>query len=108
MKVARGEDFNTILQKSWTKNISAPKAFSLSLPALLNMFLINFVGMVDMIMVGRLGPAAISAIGMVNQPVLLIISVFMALTVGTTALVAHVYRNHPQIAQKMWQGRVLW
>ena len=52
------------------------------------MFLISFVGMVDMIMVGRLGPAAISAIGMVNQPVLLIISVFMALTVGTTALVA--------------------
>ncbi len=83
-----GEDFNTILPEILDKKHIRSKAFSLSLPALLNMFLISFVGMVDMIMVGRLGPAAISAIGMVNQPVLLIISVFMALTVGTTALVA--------------------
>ncbi|MBC7320740.1 MATE family efflux transporter [bacterium] len=52
------------------------------------MFLISFVGIADMIMVGRLGPSAISAVGMVNQPNFLIISVFMALTVGTTALVA--------------------
>ena len=81
-----GEDFNTILPEILDKKHIRSKAFSLSLPALLNMFLISFVGMVDMIMVGRLGPAAISAIGMANQPVLLIISVFMALTVGTTAL----------------------
>ncbi|MDY0134983.1 MAG: MATE family efflux transporter, partial [Atribacterota bacterium] len=71
-----GEDFNTILPEILDKKHIRSKAFSLSLPALLNMFLISFVGMVDMIMVGRLGPAAISAIGMVNQPVLLIISVF--------------------------------
>lgn len=64
------------------------RVISLSLPALLNMFLISFVGIADMIMVGRLGPSAISAVGMVNQPNFLIISVFMALTVGTTALVA--------------------
>ena len=82
------ETFSKILPEFLDKKHIRSKAFSLSLPALLNMFLISLVGMVDMIMVGRLGPAAISAVGMVNQPVLVIISVFMALTVGTTALVA--------------------
>jgi len=82
------ETFSKVLPEFLDKKHIRSKAFSLSLPALLNMFLISLVGMVDMIMVGRLGPAAISAVGMVNQPVLVIISVFMALTVGTTALVA--------------------
>ncbi len=82
------EASSAILPEILDKKHIRSKAFSLSLPALLNMFLVSLVGMVDMIMVGRLGPAAISAVGMVNQPVLVIISVFMALTVGTTALVA--------------------
>lgn len=77
-----------ILPQSLDKRHIRSKVISLSLPALLNMFLISFVGIADMIMVGRLGPSAISAVGMVNQPNFLIISVFMALTVGTTALVA--------------------
>ena len=82
------EAFSTILPEILDKKHIRSKAFSLSLPALLNMFLISFVGMVDMIMVGRLGPSAISAVGMVNQPIFLVVSVFIALTVGTTALVA--------------------
>ncbi|HXL03022.1 MAG TPA: MATE family efflux transporter [Candidatus Atribacteria bacterium] len=86
--VLEGEAFSTILPEILDKKHIRSKAFSLSLPALLNMLLISFVGMVDMIMVGRLGPAAISAVGMVNQPIFLIVSVFIALTVGTTALVA--------------------
>ncbi|MDI3543687.1 MAG: hypothetical protein PWP57_1292 [Candidatus Atribacteria bacterium] len=86
--ILEGEAFSTILPEILDKKHIRSKAFSLSLPALLNMLLISFVGMVDMIMVGRLGPAAISAVGMVNQPIFLVISVFIALTVGTTALVA--------------------
>ncbi|MGC8970705.1 MAG: MATE family efflux transporter [bacterium] len=77
-----------ILPESLDKRHIRSKVVSLSLPALLNMFLISFVGIADMIMVGRLGPSAISAVGMVNQPNFLVISVFMALTVGTTVLVA--------------------
>ena len=48
----------------------------------------HLVGMADIMMVGRLGPSAIAVVGMANQPILLITSVFMSLTVGTTALIA--------------------
>jgi putative MATE family efflux protein len=82
------EKTSEILPEFLDKRHIRSKVISLSLPALLNMFLISFVGIADMIMVGRLGPSAISAVGMVNQPNFLVISVFMALTVGTTALVA--------------------
>lgn len=84
----RKEKASKILPELLDKRHIRSKVISLSLPALLNMFLISFVGIADMIMVGRLGPSAISAVGMVNQPNFLVISVFMALTVGTTALVA--------------------
>ena len=46
------------------------------------------VQMVDMIQVGGLGPWAIAAVGLANQPMFLVLSVFMGLSVGTTALVA--------------------
>lgn len=82
------EEYTILLPEYLDKKHIRSRVISLSLPALLNMFLISFVGIADMIMVGRLGPSAISAVGMVNQPNFLIISVFMALTVGTTALVA--------------------
>ncbi|HHY46576.1 MAG TPA: MATE family efflux transporter [Firmicutes bacterium] len=60
----------------------------LSGPALAEMLLITLVGMADLIMVGRLGPAAIAAVGLSNQPMLFASGAFMALNVGTTALVA--------------------
>lgn len=60
----------------------------LSGPALVEMLLVSLVGMADMIMVGRVGPAAIAAVGLTNQPMFFIQAVFQALNVGTTALVA--------------------
>jgi putative MATE family efflux protein len=60
----------------------------LSAPTLVEMFLVSLVGMADMMQVGRVGPEAITAVGLTNQPVMLLQSVFQALNVGTTALVA--------------------
>ncbi len=57
-------------------------------PALVEMLLVTLVGMADMIMVGRLGPAAIAAVGLTNQPMFFATAVFMALNVGTTAVIA--------------------
>jgi putative MATE family efflux protein len=57
-------------------------------PALAEMFLITAVSMADMMMVGRIGPAAITAVGLTTQPMLLFFAAFQALYVGTTALVA--------------------
>jgi putative MATE family efflux protein len=52
------------------------------------MFLVSLTGIADMIQVGRLGPAAITTVGLTNQPMMLLQAVFQALNVGTTALVA--------------------
>lgn len=77
----------------------------LSWPALIEMMLVSFVGVADMIMVGRLGPAAIAAVGLSNQPMFMALAVFQALNVGTTALVARYvgasdYREASQTAQQ--------
>ena len=63
----------------------------LATPALIEMVLISFVGVADMIMVGRLGPAAIAAVGLSNQPIFFAQGIFQALNVGTTALVARFF-----------------
>ncbi len=60
----------------------------LAAPTLAEMLLVSLVGMADMIQVGRLGPAAITSVGLTNQPMMLLQSIFQALNVGTTALVA--------------------
>jgi len=61
----------------------------LALPSLIELMLATVFGMVDMIMVGNVSTASLAAVGISNQPMMLILSVFQALNVGTTALVAH-------------------
>jgi putative MATE family efflux protein len=65
---------------------------NLAWPSITEMFLMSLVGIADMIMVGRLGPEigpkAISAVGLTNQPIFFAMAIFQALNVGTTALVA--------------------
>jgi putative MATE family efflux protein len=57
-------------------------------PAFIELVLSSMFGMVDMIMVGRLSPAAITAVGLTNQPFMLLLAIFAAVNVGTTTLVA--------------------
>lgn len=64
------------------------KVLHLAGPALAEMLLISFVSMADMMMVGRLGPQAVASVGLTNQPMFFALAIFMALNVGTTALVA--------------------
>lgn len=61
---------------------------ALAWPAVLEQLMVTLFGMVDMMMVGAVGPAAIAAIGLTNQPIFLALAAFQALNVGTTALVA--------------------
>ena len=60
----------------------------LAAPTLTEMVLVSLTGIADMIQVGRVGAAAITSVGLTNQPMMLLQSVFQALNVGTTALVA--------------------
>ncbi|HHY12108.1 MAG TPA: MATE family efflux transporter [Firmicutes bacterium] len=75
---------------------------NLALPALIEQTLMTLVSMADMIMVGRLGPWAITAVGLSNQPMFVAMSVFIALNVGATALVARfVGAGEPEEASKV-------
>ena len=57
-------------------------------PAVAEMVLMSVVGAVDTMMVGVLGKEAVAAVGLVDQPRMLLMSVFLALNIGVTAIVA--------------------
>ena len=69
---------------------------SLAGPSIVDNLLVTLVSMADMIMVGRLGADAIAAVGLSNQPMFFALASFMALNVGSTALVARLVgaRDH--------------
>ncbi|MDA8228209.1 MAG: MATE family efflux transporter [Desulfitobacterium hafniense] len=62
--------------------------YRLAWPVFIEMLLQMAVGVVDIAMVGRIGPSAIAAVGFANSLLMFVIAVFAAISVGTTALVA--------------------
>jgi putative MATE family efflux protein len=57
-------------------------------PSVMEMVLMSLVGMMDTLMVSVLGEEAIAAIGLTGQPRMLMLSIFFALNIGVTAIVA--------------------
>ena len=74
------EDFS---HKEGRKNV-----MYIAMPTFAEVFMLQLSGMVNMMMVGSLGPWAIAAIGYCNQPRMLIAFLFQAFNTGSTALVA--------------------
>lgn len=64
------------------------KVLQLAGPSLAEMVMLNMVQLVNMIMVGRVGPEAVAAVGLIAQPVFLALALFIAINVGTTAVIA--------------------
>ena len=64
------------------------RAFRVAWPSTLESFLVALVGMVDTIMVSRLGAYAIAAVGLSTQPKFICLAVFMSLNIAVSALVA--------------------
>lgn len=64
------------------------EVISLTWPTFVELVMSTLFGMVDMIMVGQLSPAAIAAVGLTNQPFMLLLAIFAAVNIGTTTLVA--------------------
>ena len=63
-------------------------AGEIAVPAVIDTVLVAMVSMMDTMMVSSLGAAAIAAVGITNQPKMIILAAFMALNVGVTAVVA--------------------
>ena len=66
--------YNDVVQIAW--------------PSFIELTLTQLASMVDLMMVGSLGPWAITAVGLTMQPKFLLMTMFMAMNVGATALVA--------------------
>ena len=64
-------------------------------PTCVELVLTQLASMVDMIMVGKLGDWAITSVGLATQPRFLMMSLFTAMNVGATAMVAR-YRGMGQ------------
>ncbi|MGI6239762.1 MAG: MATE family efflux transporter, partial [Christensenellales bacterium] len=60
----------------------------LALPSVAEMVLMSAIGMADTVMVSVVGTDAVAAVGLVGQPRMLLLSIFFALNVGITAVVA--------------------
>ncbi|MBN2657556.1 MAG: MATE family efflux transporter [Spirochaetales bacterium] len=59
-----------------------------TLPCLAELFLFSLISVVNMAMVGRLGAAALSAVGLASQPVRISTALFQAFNIGATAMIA--------------------
>ena len=64
------------------------KSISIAWPSTVEGALLSIIGSVDTMMVGTLGSAAIAAVGLTNQPRMILLICAQALCVGTTALCA--------------------
>ena len=74
--------------RSHCANPMRREMFRITWPAFIELVMSTLFGMVDMMMVGRLGPAAITSVGLTNQPFMLLLAIFAAVNIGGTALVA--------------------
>ncbi|WP_458862304.1 MATE family efflux transporter [Acidaminobacterium chupaoyuni] len=62
--------------------------FRIAWPSMCESILTSLVSMMDTIMVGGLGSAAIASVGLTNQPRFIVLALFMSLNVGITAVVS--------------------
>lgn len=63
-------------------------ALKIALPATIEGALLSLIGSVDSMMVGGISPEALTAVGLTNQPRMILLILTQALCVGTTALIA--------------------
>lgn len=97
---------SVITQDQLDKKELNKRVINLAWPAVSRMFLQSVVGMVDIMMVGRLGPSSIAAVSLGNRLVFIMIGALQALAVGSTALVAQYIgaNNRKQANRVIWQA----
>ncbi|MFM7204734.1 MAG: MATE family efflux transporter [Myxococcota bacterium] len=64
------------------------EVLAFSWPVMTELLLMSCISIINLMLVGRLGPEAISIVGLSNQPLLIFMAMFQAFTVGATALVS--------------------
>jgi putative MATE family efflux protein len=77
-----------VLPRDITSKMIYRDIVKIALPSMVELILTQLASMVDLMMVGQLGAAALSAVGLTTQPKFLTMAMFMAMNVGATAMVA--------------------
>ena len=73
---------------NFPKKETLKTAFNMAWPAIIESFFMAFVGLIDSFMVSSLGSTAVASIGLTTQPKFICLSMFIALNVSISALVA--------------------
>jgi len=60
----------------------------IAIPAVIEMVSISLMDMIDTMMVSRVSPQAMTAVGITGQPRMLVLSIFFALNIALTAIIA--------------------
>ncbi|WP_297434827.1 MATE family efflux transporter [uncultured Cetobacterium sp.] len=98
------------IRSLWRENRSEILSiFTIALPTIVDMFVQTLLGFFDLIMVGRLGPDAIASVGLGTAPILTVIPIFFAISVGTTAMVSRAFgaKNYNEAKEGMSQSLIL-
>lgn len=64
------------------------EAFQMAWPSVLESFFVAFAGLVDSLMVSRIGAYAVAAVGLTTQPKFIALAMFLAINVSVSAIVA--------------------
>lgn len=84
----KGDRVSNALPEGVTSRMLYDDVLHIAWPSFAELMLTQLASMVDLMMVGRLGPWAISSVGLSTQPKFLLMTMFMSLNVGATAMVA--------------------
>jgi putative MATE family efflux protein len=73
----------------------------IALPSVIEMTSMALIGMVSTAMVGRLGPQAVAAVGLVGQPRMIFLALLFALNVGVTAVISRRKGQDDRLAARL-------
>ncbi len=92
--VEDGDNLNLVnlhknhLPNNITSKLLYRDIINIAWPSVLELTLTQLASMVDLMMVGQLGPWALTAVGLTLQPKFLLMIMFMSMNVGATSMVA--------------------
>lgn len=82
------EKFSKKLPEGVTSKLLYDDIVRIAWPSFIELILTQLASMVDMMMVGQLGAWALTSVGLTTQPKFMMMTMFMAMNVGATAMVA--------------------
>ena len=88
----KSPDYYSKVTKKLPEGVTSKQLYSdvinIAWPSFIELMLTQLASMVDMMMVGSLGAWALAAVGLTTQPKFLLMTLFMAMNTGATALIA--------------------